>query len=139
MPRGGGFFATAMRQAAGSRRRVFCVALVIGDFRQPVLVDAELSALLTDPIRSILPTGEPRYGGIIAIATADFDRKGAVVGFKDIVLRFAHPRNMRPELILFQPVRTAQKRSERIGRRFAIANLPVPRRRVLLSSGAATR
>jgi hypothetical protein len=80
------------------------LALVIGDFR-PALVDAELSALFPDPILSILPTGEPRHGGIIAIATVDFDRKGAVARFKDFVLRFAHPRNMRPELILFQPVR----------------------------------
>ena len=33
----------------------------------------------------------------------------------------------------------AQKRSERIGRRFEIANPPVPRRRLLLSSGTVTR
>jgi hypothetical protein len=33
----------------------------------------------------------------------------------------------------------AQKRSERIGRKFPITNLPVPRRRILCSSGAVVR
>ena len=78
------------------------LALVIGGFR-PALVDAELSALFPDPIHSILPTVELRYDGVTAIPTADFDRKGAVVGFKDFVLRFAHPRNMRPESVSFHP------------------------------------
>jgi hypothetical protein len=58
-PRGGGFFATAMRQAAGSRRRVFLWAsapiIPIGAFPYVCRAEAVRQRIIADQVRSIVP------------------------------------------------------------------------------------
>jgi hypothetical protein len=71
----------------------------------PAPINAEPLTLCPDPFFSFLSAGEFRQIEVTANPARDSNRKGPVTGIEDFVLRFAHPWNIRPEAVSFQPTR----------------------------------